>query len=112
MLRTQHFWSNPKCQKNAHCFLLLYLYLKSFENSSLALIQFNTKKHEVYFYSQFGKSISVETKYIQFFTLKPILIEKTPLKFMFTDADLMFISYDESLLLLHINFGQLAATSL
>ena len=80
MLRTQHFWSNPKCQKNAHCFLLLYLYLKSFENSSLALIQFNTKTHEVYFYSQFGKSISVETKYIQFFTLKNTYLNIKKLK--------------------------------
>ena len=68
--------------------------LKSFENSSLALIQFNTKKHEVYFYSHFGKSISVETKYIQFFTLKnTYLNRKKNLKFMFTEAELMFEVY-------------------
>ena len=94
MVPMEHFWSNPKCKQNAHCFLLLFLYLKFFENldtKSLALIQFNTKN--INFNLQ-PSLISVETNYVQFLTFKNTYSsKKKKLKFMFTEAELMLKVY-------------------
>ena len=47
------FKSNLQCQKNAHCFPVLFLYSKIVENWSLTLIQLNIKKYEFYFIAKF-----------------------------------------------------------
>ena len=54
MLCTGHFWSGLQYWKNAHCFPVLFLYLKIVENWSLVLIQLNTKKNEFCFIAKLG----------------------------------------------------------
>ena len=90
MLQTGHFWSNPKFQIMLS-FLLLFLYLEFFGNSSLALIQFNIKKHELYYIVNLGSLFQLEANTFSFSTLKNTY--RKILKFLFTETELMLKVY-------------------